>query len=96
MKRLFILLAAAIVLVACSEDIDGKARAFGEKLRFAIEKGDQDGIDKIWHDFDKWYNDLDGDEQEEARRAEMKWLNRLSSRKPTPSRDDDGPSFSPR
>ena len=69
MRRLFILLAAAIVLVACSEDIDGKARAFGEKLRFAIEKGDQDGIDKIWHDFDKWYNDLDGDEQEEARRA---------------------------
>ena len=69
MKRLFILLAAAIVLVACSEDIDGKARAFGKKLRFAIEKGDQDGIDKIWHDFDKWYNDLDGDEQEEARRA---------------------------
>lgn len=69
MKRLFILLAATIALVACSEDIDGKARDYGEKLRFAIEKGDQDGIDKIWHDFDKWYDGLDGDEQEEARRA---------------------------
>ena len=36
------------------------------------------------------------DKQEEARRVEMERQNRLTSHKPAPSRDDDGPSFSPR
>ncbi|MBR6673727.1 MAG: hypothetical protein IKL39_03285, partial [Mailhella sp.] len=36
------------------------------------------------------------DQQEDVRRAEMKRQKRLTSRKPAPSRDDDGPSFSPR
>ena len=36
------------------------------------------------------------EQQEEARRVEMGRQSRLSARRPAPSRDDDGPSFSPR
>jgi len=59
---------------------EGEARAFKEFIAQPEEK--------------LRFEQFLADKQEEARRAEMERQNRLTARKPAPTRKDDGPSFS--
>ena len=80
MKKIMILVAAAMFMVACGnsgekkqQTVEGKVVEYSEKMLKAMESGDEEAFEKISSEAGAWMESLSAEDQEKAEAASRKW-----------------------
>ena len=79
MKKIMILVAAAMFMVACGnsgekqQTVEEKVCEYNEKILKALESGDEAALEKISEEGEAWMESLSEEDKEKAEAAATKW-----------------------